>query len=135
MSSVSYGMAVFYFFFFKQKTAYEITEGDWSSDVCSSDLLAASYEYDAWGNYLATSGTSGNELGYTGQHADAESGLMPLGNGERYYAPGLGSFTQQDSLTGQLDVPASLNRYSYAHDNPVIHTDPSGHLLPFLILA
>src|SRR5213595_2752065 len=26
------------FFFFKQKTAYEITEGDWSSDVCSSDL-------------------------------------------------------------------------------------------------
>src|SRR6059036_3683165 len=26
------------FFFFKQKTAYEITYGDWSSDVCSSDL-------------------------------------------------------------------------------------------------
>src|ERR1051325_4605180 len=27
-----------YFLFFKQKTAYEITYGDWSSDVCSSDL-------------------------------------------------------------------------------------------------
>ena len=27
------------FFFFKQKTAYEIGTGDWSSDVCSSDLL------------------------------------------------------------------------------------------------
>src|SRR5690606_40701081 len=27
-----------YFFFFKQKTAYEISR-DWSSDVCSSDLL------------------------------------------------------------------------------------------------
>src|SRR5210317_946051 len=26
------------FFFFKQKTAYEISECDWSSDVCSSDL-------------------------------------------------------------------------------------------------
>ena len=25
-------------FFFKQKTAYEISECDWSSDVCSSDL-------------------------------------------------------------------------------------------------
>eukprot|EP01051_Picozoa_sp_SAG22_P038281 SAG22_NODE_19550_length_274_cov_0.554286_1_plen_55_part_10 len=24
-------------FFFKQKTAYEIMSGDWSSDVCSSD--------------------------------------------------------------------------------------------------
>ena len=29
---------VFCFFFFKQKTAYEIGTGDWSSDVCSSDL-------------------------------------------------------------------------------------------------
>src|SRR6187399_3443258 len=26
------------FFFFKQKTAYELTASDWSSDVCSSDL-------------------------------------------------------------------------------------------------
>ena len=29
---------LFYVFFFKQKTAYEIKECDWSSDVCSSDL-------------------------------------------------------------------------------------------------
>ena len=28
--------------FFKQKTAYEITYGDWSSDVCSSDLCRPS---------------------------------------------------------------------------------------------
>src|SRR5881275_3389983 len=28
------------FFFFKQKTAYEIVPCDWSSDVCSSDLCA-----------------------------------------------------------------------------------------------
>ena len=28
-----------YVFFFKQKTAYEIKECDWSSDVCSSDLF------------------------------------------------------------------------------------------------
>src|SRR6188768_4049458 len=27
-----------FFFFFKQKTAYEMSIGDWSSDVCSSDL-------------------------------------------------------------------------------------------------
>ena len=26
------------FFFFKQKTAYELESRDWSSDVCSSDL-------------------------------------------------------------------------------------------------
>ena len=28
-----------FFFFFKQKTAYEIYQCDWSSDVCSSDLV------------------------------------------------------------------------------------------------
>src|SRR5216117_4266846 len=31
-------MGSYVFFFFKQKTAYEIRKGDWSSDVCSSDL-------------------------------------------------------------------------------------------------
>ena len=31
-------MSDFFFFFFKQKTAYEIYQCDWSSDVCSSDL-------------------------------------------------------------------------------------------------
>src|SRR3546814_5151423 len=30
------------FFFFKQKTAYEMRISDWSSDVCSSDLQALS---------------------------------------------------------------------------------------------
>src|SRR3546814_4749840 len=30
--------AVSVFFFFKQKTAYEMRISDWSSDVCSSDL-------------------------------------------------------------------------------------------------
>src|SRR3546814_8076052 len=29
------------FFFFKQKTAYEMRISDWSSDVCSSDLVGA----------------------------------------------------------------------------------------------
>src|ERR1044071_9778777 len=31
-------VGVVVFFFFKQKTAYEISTRDWSSDVCSSDL-------------------------------------------------------------------------------------------------
>src|SRR3546814_5577498 len=29
----------YFFFFFKQKTAYEMRISDWSSDVCSSDLV------------------------------------------------------------------------------------------------
>src|SRR3546814_7244792 len=42
------------FFFFKQKTAYEMRISDWSSDVCSSDLLDSNrkegrggYRFDA----------------------------------------------------------------------------------------
>src|SRR3546814_3123226 len=31
-------MILFFIFFFKQKTAYEMRISDWSSDVCSSDL-------------------------------------------------------------------------------------------------
>src|SRR3546814_1275424 len=31
-----------FFFFFKQKTAYELRISDWSSDVCSSDLFGVS---------------------------------------------------------------------------------------------
>ena len=37
------------FFFFKQKTAYEIVSRDWSSDVCSSDLT-----YDTQQFHLST---------------------------------------------------------------------------------
>src|SRR3546814_1732856 len=34
----SVGFVLVKFFFFKQKTAYEMRISDWSSDVCSSDL-------------------------------------------------------------------------------------------------
>src|SRR3546814_6085311 len=34
------------FFFFKQKTAYEMRISDWSSDVCSSDLLLRAVALD-----------------------------------------------------------------------------------------
>src|SRR3546814_6132956 len=34
-------------FFFKQKTAYEMRISDWSSDVCSSDLIARDEDADA----------------------------------------------------------------------------------------
>src|SRR3546814_3312924 len=35
------------FFFFKQKTAYELRISDWSSDVCSSDLIRRRRRRDA----------------------------------------------------------------------------------------
>src|SRR3546814_3704973 len=41
VSVVVYGWRSIFFFFFKQKTAYEMRISDWSSDVCSSDLVDA----------------------------------------------------------------------------------------------
>src|SRR3546814_13854097 len=41
-----------WFFFFKQKTAYEMRISDWSSDVCSSDLVevaTVSHDLEAFG--------------------------------------------------------------------------------------
>src|SRR3546814_1070613 len=51
-----------FFFFFKQKTAYEMRISDWSSDVCSSDLL----DHDEAANAFATmldGGASDEQVG------------------------------------------------------------------------
>src|SRR3546814_6523421 len=45
--------SVVLFFFFKQKTAYEMRISDWSSDVCSSDLREAGHGEDAQAGVLA----------------------------------------------------------------------------------
>src|SRR3546814_6789437 len=39
---------MFVFFFFKQKTAYEMRISDWSSDVCSSDLPWPCGRSESW---------------------------------------------------------------------------------------
>src|SRR3546814_12830798 len=41
-----------FFFFFKQKTAYEMRISDWSSDVCSSDLVDLLVILPFWVNQL-----------------------------------------------------------------------------------
>src|SRR3546814_4761915 len=50
MFSLLFLLCVILFFFFKQKTAYEMRISDWSSDVCSSDLLKL-----FWSDNAATS--------------------------------------------------------------------------------
>src|SRR3546814_7940375 len=48
----------FFFFFFKQKPAYEFRFSDWSSDVCSSDLLRVVGEINA-SDFLERLNTAG----------------------------------------------------------------------------
>ena len=49
-----------FFFFFKQKTAYEIVSRDWSSDVCSSDLTQGRGNDSS--NRGVKTGTEGEQL-------------------------------------------------------------------------
>src|SRR3546814_4379473 len=61
---------VCHFFFFKQKTAYEMRISDWSSDVCSSDLeLTAPQRVDL----------VEQQLGASGQHRPREEQLEQRG--------------------------------------------------------
>src|SRR3546814_7675240 len=54
LSSLFFVFICFIFFFFKQKTAYEMRISDWSSDVCSSDLKNLRFLRDKkQGVYLA----------------------------------------------------------------------------------
>src|SRR3546814_15801357 len=62
------------FFFFKQKTAYEMRISDWSSDVCSSDLdrsIVAGTRMRRTGS--CADGGCGKSLGYRG-HCDGDDG-------------------------------------------------------------
>ena len=52
VSIYNIGYVLLLFFFFKQKTAYEIKECDWSSDVCSSDLIFTDPPYNIGLKYV-----------------------------------------------------------------------------------
>src|SRR3546814_11938118 len=58
--------SVYVFFFFKQKTAYEMRISDWSSDVCSSDLLLQGGQ-----GQDTLAGGQGDDLLLGGQGGDA----------------------------------------------------------------
>src|SRR3546814_14580974 len=53
---------VYFFFFFTQKTAYEMRISDWSSDVCSSDLSVVGDALLAAGISLAEDGVGAAAL-------------------------------------------------------------------------
>ena len=67
---------------------------------------------------------------FTDQEDDEEFGLYNYG--ARLYDPLLGKFISPDAIVQAPDDPQTLNRYSYARNNPVIHADPEGR---FFIIA
>src|SRR3546814_7108901 len=60
------------FFFFKQKTAYEMRISDWSSDVCSSDLELQSVAGRRYAIVTGESGRDAMESGLRARGAEVE---------------------------------------------------------------
>jgi RHS repeat-associated protein len=74
----------------------------------------------------ASSANTGDNFRFTGQ--EFEPGLGAYDYGARYYDPLLRRFLQIDSYIGDPLRPRTLNRYSYALNNPAAYVDPTGNM-------
>jgi RHS repeat-associated protein len=66
-------------------------------------------------------------LNYTSPDQEDDDELGFYNYGARLYDPVLGKFLSPDSIVQAPDDPQTLNRCSYARNNPIIYTDPSGN--------
>jgi len=88
----------------------------------SGGTIVGRQGYDAYG---AQSGSgAASAFGFTGQQADAVSGLLYLR--ARYYDPATGVFLQRDPYPLNPGNSVTIDRYTYANDNPVTLLDPRG---------
>lgn len=67
-----------------------------------------------------------NNVGFDGQLTDSQSHLQFLGEGYRAYNPSLRHFMSYDNLS-PFDK-GGINGYSFAKNNPIMFSDPSGHM-------
>lgn len=84
-----------------------------------SGTTTGSFTYSPYGTVTASSGSATTPFGYAGQYTDTESGLQY--DQARYYDPSTGQFISNDPLEAVTGQP-----YSYAGDDPVNATDPTG---------
>ena len=112
------------------KTDYQYYTQNAHGDVVnltdSTGAITKSYKYDAFGVEQNVDDADNNAFRYCGEYYDSESGTIYLR--ARYYDPTIGRFISRDSVTGENTDPLSLNLYTYCHNNPIIGTDPSGHI-------
>jgi len=88
----------------------------------SSGTVTDTYEYDAFGNKVNSTGTTPNNYLYGREQYDTDLSLYYLR--ARYYNPTTGRFLNVDPLAGQ-----GQRRYEYAGANPVDGSDPSGNFV------
>jgi len=92
------------------------------SQTGTGQTIAATKQYDAFGNVLTSTGTWKGPFSYAGSFGyqeDADSSLKLLGH--RYYDPSIGRFLTRDPAKN------GRNWYSYCCGNPVTSADPVGY--------
>ncbi len=102
----------------------------WAFDSIGN--VCASTEYDAWGNVTENSGLTVNASvptvnitkSYTGHIYDEGTGFWNAG--AREYDPFTKRFTSMDPENGNIYMPDTLHKYSYASNNPIMNVDLNG---------
>ena len=89
------------------------------------------YDYDAFGNLLHSTGTTFNEFLFAGEQFDSDLGLYY--NRARYLNVSTGRFWTMDTDEGKDGAPLSLHKYVYAANEPVNNVDRSGNEIDELI--
>jgi RHS repeat-associated protein len=89
-----------------------------------SGMVTDTYNYDAFGNLIASAGNIENNYLFAGEQFDKDLEQYYLR--QRYYNPSVGRFTRVDSYEGRRSDPMSRHDYLYTHANPVNYIDPSG---------
>lgn len=80
--------------------------------------------YFPFGQTRQQSGTVNVHHKYAGQELDDSTGLYFYN--ARYYDPVLGRFMSADTVAPNLRDPQDINRYTYAGNDPLLYTDPTG---------
>ena len=83
------------------------------------------YDYDAFGNLIHSTGTTPNNYLFAGEQFDPDLGLYY--NRARYLNVTTGRFWSMDAYDGIDQEPLSLHKYLYASASPVDRLDPSGN--------
>jgi len=91
----------------------------------STGAVTDSFDYNAWGNAVNTTGTTPNLFLYRGEQYDSDLGLYYLR--ARYFNPVTGRFLTKDPAKGNLLIPQTLHRYLYVGGNPIRFFDPTGY--------
>jgi RHS repeat-associated protein len=91
--------------------------------------------YDPWGNLLQEhhidpKNPIAQTIRFQGQHFDSESGLHY--NRHRYYDPAIGGYISQDPLGLE---GGAINLSEYAFNSPTVAFDPTGTIVPLVVLG